>query len=96
MPVETPIDRYKVEDPFSNHPLFKTEEQARLEETMDGVEPDFAEASVETVLAWPGESGAGESRPVEVNIAEEQAPPADVEDSGFWRADRARDFDWGD
>ena len=31
-----PIDRYKAEDPFDNHPLFKTEEQARLEETMDG------------------------------------------------------------
>lgn len=33
---EMPIDRYKVEDPFDNHPLFKTEEQARLEETMEG------------------------------------------------------------
>ena len=32
-----PIARYMVEDPFSNHPLFKSEEQARLEETMDGV-----------------------------------------------------------
>jgi hypothetical protein len=80
-----PIDRYKVEDPFSNHPLFKTEEQARLEETMDGVEPDFAEPTSETVLAWPGEE----------TVAEEQAP-AELEDSGFWRADRARDFDWGD
>ena len=27
-----PLERYKVEDPFENHPLFKTEEQARLEE----------------------------------------------------------------
>ena len=27
------------QDPFENHPLFKTEEQARLEETMDGEEP---------------------------------------------------------
>jgi hypothetical protein len=36
-----PIDRYRSDDPFENHPLFKTEEQARLEETMDGVEPDF-------------------------------------------------------
>ena len=33
-----PIDRYKAEDPFVNHPLFKTEEQARIEETMDGEE----------------------------------------------------------
>jgi hypothetical protein len=31
-----PLDRYKSEDPFDNHPLFKTEEQARIEETMDG------------------------------------------------------------
>ena len=35
-----PIDRYKADDPFDNHPLFKTEEQARLEETIDG-EPAF-------------------------------------------------------
>ena len=34
-----PIDGYRIEDPFDNHPLFKTEEQARLEETMDGDEP---------------------------------------------------------
>ena len=33
-----PIDRYKAEDPFQNHPLFKSEEQARIEETMDGEE----------------------------------------------------------
>jgi hypothetical protein len=33
-----PLDRYKSDDPFHNHPLFKTEEQARIEETMDGEE----------------------------------------------------------
>ena len=33
-----PIGHYKAADPFDNHPLFKTEEQARLEETMDGDE----------------------------------------------------------
>jgi hypothetical protein len=46
---EMPIDRYRDEDPFENHPLFKTEEQARLEETMDGdvTFPDAIE------LAWP-------------------------------------------
>ena len=38
-----PIDRYQVEDPFDNHPLFKTEEQARIEETMDGEESIPAE-----------------------------------------------------
>ena len=33
-----PLDKYETEDPFENHPLFKTEEQARIEETMDGQE----------------------------------------------------------
>lgn len=50
-----PLTHYKNADPFDNHPLFKTEEQARLEETMDGEEPAVADA---TVLAWPGEETA--------------------------------------
>jgi hypothetical protein len=33
---EMPIDEYRAEDPFENHPLFKTEEQARIEDTLDG------------------------------------------------------------
>jgi len=33
-----PLEKYESEDPFENHPLFKTEEQARIEETMDGEE----------------------------------------------------------
>jgi hypothetical protein len=44
-----PIERYRTEDPFENHPLFKTEEQARLEETVDG-EVTFPE---DMTLAWP-------------------------------------------
>ena len=51
---ELPLDRYKSDDPFENHPLFKTEEQARIEETMDGVEPDIV-AQVATA-PWPGET----------------------------------------
>ena len=35
---DMPLTRYESEDPFENHPLFKTEEQARIEETMDGDE----------------------------------------------------------
>lgn len=31
-----PIEGYRVADPFENHPLFKTEEQARIEDTLDG------------------------------------------------------------
>jgi hypothetical protein len=52
-----PLGQYKIADPFDNHPLFKTEEQARLEETMDGEEPAVA-AMDATVLAWPGEETA--------------------------------------
>ena len=48
-----PIDGYRIDDPFDNHPLFKTEEQARLEETMDGEEPAVHIESA--TLAWPGE-----------------------------------------
>ena len=47
---EMPLDRYLTDDPFENHPLFKTEEQARFEDTMDGVQGIEAE---ETHLDWP-------------------------------------------
>jgi hypothetical protein len=49
---DMPIERYLEADPFENHPLFKSEEQARIEETMDG-EP-AAELTSER-LPWPGE-----------------------------------------
>ena len=47
-----PLDHYSSDDPFENHPLFKSEEQARLEETMGG-EPDVQLHS--SNLPWPGE-----------------------------------------
>jgi hypothetical protein len=51
-----PLLHYKSADPFDNHPLFKTEEQARLEETLDGQTPAV---DVEAhVLAWPGQDTA--------------------------------------
>jgi hypothetical protein len=76
-----PIDTYRVEDPFDNHPLFKTEEQARLEETMDGTEPAVSLDSVP--LTWPGEESL-----------ETVGAASEGEDSGLWS--RSRDFDWGD
>ena len=79
-----PIERYKADDPFNNHPLFKTEEQARLEETIDGEAAFVSDQS----LPWPGEA-----------TAENAVATADIDDSesnGFWSVDRARDFDWGD
>jgi hypothetical protein len=49
---EMPLDPYLDGDPLENHPLFKSEEQARIEETLDG-EP-AAELTSER-LPWPGE-----------------------------------------
>jgi len=72
-----PLGNYKAEDPFDNHPLFKTEEQARLEETMDGEEP--AAVSEPTVLAWPGEETA---EPAE----------AESDEEGLWTKSRDFDW----
>jgi hypothetical protein len=47
-----PLERYRAADPFDNHPLFKTEEQARLEETMDG---EVSIVDEPGVLPWPGD-----------------------------------------
>jgi hypothetical protein len=100
---ELPLDRYKTEDPFENHPLFKTEEQARIEETMDGVDPDFSDETLDDVGLgmWPGQEaatadGTVDYLPAEVEdaTAENAAPVA--EESGFWSTGGARDFDWGD
>ena len=51
-----PLDRYSVEDPFENHPLFKSEEQARLEETLDGAQAPEPVSP----LPWPGEDDIAE------------------------------------
>ena len=51
-----PIDRYKLDDTFANHPLFKSEEQARLEETMTGRRR--SDALDGDRLLWPGEDNA--------------------------------------
>ena len=59
---EMPLKSYEAEDPFDNHPLFKTEQQARLEETMDGSEPAVAVPSAD--LPWPGEDSLEQVAPV--------------------------------
>jgi hypothetical protein len=61
---DRPLERYKTEDPFENHPLFKTEEQARLEETMDGEEPAVSEEAL-MPDSWPTEEAAAQSDDVE-------------------------------
>ncbi len=78
---EMPLQRYQSEDPFENHPLFKSEEQARIEETLDG-EPVVELQSL--ALPWPGESGAEEP----------PSPEGPALDGDLWG--RSRDFDWGE
>lgn len=78
---DMPLDRYQIEDPFENHPLFKSEEQARIEETLDG-EPAVELHSL--ALPWPGE------------VTAESAAAADAPalEGDLWG--RSRDFDWGE
>jgi hypothetical protein len=83
---EMPLNTYKSDDPFENHPLFKTEEQARLEDTMDGTEHTVVAHTAPTAtLTWPGEDTM-EEPPAATN--------AQLEDSLWGR--ESRDFDWGD
>ena len=82
---DMPIDRYLDGDPLENHPLFKSEEQARIEETMDG-EP-AAEMSSDR-LPWPGEETVE-------NVDDAENAEGAALDEALWTG-RPRDFDWGD
>ena len=79
---DMPIDRYLDGDPLENHPLFKSEEQARIEETMDG-EP-ASELSSDR-LPWPGEE----------TVEDVEGAEGAALDEALWTG-RPRDFDWGD
>jgi len=88
---EMPIERYMTDDPFENHPLFKTEEQARIEDTMDGVKSIVDEP---TSLDWPGNN---DDTFVGLQFEETQESVADPDqpsDENLWS--KSRDFDWGD
>ena len=89
-----PLDRYETQDPFENHPLFKTEEQARVEDTMDGVQSIEDEP---TSLDWPVAEDSFIDAPTVIASPEEvEADPKSEEasDESLWS--RSRDFDWGD
>jgi hypothetical protein len=94
---EMPLERYLTDDPFQNHPLFKTEEQARFEDTMDGVQGIEAEV---THLDWPTTDDTFIAAPaVDPDATVEAVLPgaADADqpsDENLWT--RSRDFDWGD
>ena len=93
---QMPIDRYRNDDPFDNHPLFKTEEQARIEDTMDGV---VGIESHTTSLDWPSADDAFIDQATVESIDQPTEPHEAVStdeqsDENLWT--RSRDFDWGD
>ncbi len=92
-----PLDRYETQDPFENHPLFKSEEQARLEETLETAESATqpaaqiaAEPAAVLPAAQPAVQPTGATLPW----------PGDNNTDGPALADdlwsQSRDFDWGD
>ena len=90
---EMPLRRYMTDDPFVNHPLFKTEEQARVEDTMDGLQSIVDEP---TSLDWPTVEDTFVNAPAD-EPGETAAPASDDQepsDETLWS--RSRDFDWGD
>jgi hypothetical protein len=87
---EMPLERYLSDDPFENHPLFKTEEQARIEDTMDGTQSIVDHP---TSLDWPVEDTFVEP-PDPEKTQESVADPDQPSDENLWS--RSRDFDWGD
>jgi hypothetical protein len=94
---DMPLGKYMTDDPFENHPLFKTEEQARIEDTMDGVQGIEAE---ETSLDWPSTEDtfidvpAAPAEPEASPEADAESSPDQPSDENLWS--RSRDFDWGD
>jgi hypothetical protein len=91
---DMPLSRYMEDDPFENHPLFKTEEQARIEDTNSGQD------SIEDVprpVSWPTEDTFIDEPAPAAPAAEGEQPaagPDSESDEGLWT--RSRDFDWGD
>ena len=94
---EMPLERYMSDDPFENHPLFKTEEQARFEDTMDGVQGIEAE---QTSLDWPTTEDTFIDAPSDAldvtqpTVLPDAADPDQPSDENLWS--KSRDFDWGD
>src|SRR5580692_2135673 len=86
---EMPLEKYMPDDPFENHPLFKTEEQARVEDTMDGMKTIVDEP---TSHEWAAASESAFTEELTAEKADEES--AEASDESLWS--RSRDFDWGD
>ncbi len=98
---EMPIEKYLTEDPFENHPLFKTEEQARVEETMDGMQSIVDEptsldwpSAEDTFVAPPEPRSEPSATPTDAKAESASDEPDAQSDENLWS--RSRDFDWGD
>jgi len=87
---EMPLQKYMPDDPFENHPLFKTEEQARIEDTMDGAPPSIVDEP--TSLDWPVNEDTFVDTLAAAPVGE--AGSEEASDENLWT--RSRDFDWGD
>src|ERR1700689_745546 len=74
---EMPLQKYMPDDPFENHPLFKTEEQARVEDTMDGA-PSIVDEP--TSLDWP----VSEDTFIDGPAPEAEAASDEVSDENLW------------
>ena len=88
---EMPLERYMTDDPFVNHPLFKTEEQARVEDTMDGMQSIVDEP---TSLDWPTVEDTFVNPPADEAGGGDPSAEQEPSDENLWS--RSRDFDWGD
>ena len=77
---DMPLDGYTIEDPFDNHPLFKTEEAARREEEETGEHPAVALQIPAETLELPA---------VEVPDEEERERP-----QGWMETTASQEFTW--
>ncbi|HEY0387852.1 MAG TPA: hypothetical protein VGC71_05400 [Gaiellales bacterium] len=59
-----PIDEFVVDDPFQNHPLFKSEDEARREEEETGEHPAVALEIPADTLTLPVAAAVDEAEPL--------------------------------
>jgi hypothetical protein len=75
---DLPLDEFTVSDPFDNHPLFKTEQEAQREEEETGEHPAVALDIPQDTLELPA-----------VEVEEERAQPR-----GWMETTSSQEFTW--
>ncbi len=76
---DQPLDEFAVNDPFDNHPLFKTEDDARREEQETGEHPAVALEIPEDTL--------------EIPVIEEEPAPVERQ-QGWMETTASQEFTW--